>query len=332
MTASYCLPLAARSAITLATQTTTGAHSDGGFVEVDATNMPGVYRFDLPDAAVASGRSVVVYLHGATNQAQTVLEIELTANDNQDAVRGGMTALPNAAADAAGGLAISDAGGLNIDQIGTDTAATQALAVGTTGFAAIDTVVDSILADTGTDGVVIAAAQTVATVTTLTGHTAQTGDTYALANGATGFAAIDTVVDATQALAAGATGFAAIDTVVDAILVDTGTTIPGTITTIDTNVDAILVDTAVIGAAGAGLTALATQASVNTVDTVVDGIQTDLSNATDGLGAIKTDTAAVKVATDKLTFTVANKVDSNVKSVTDITVTGIGTTGDPWGP
>jgi len=33
-------------------------------------------------------------------------------------------------------------------------------------------------------------------VTTLTGHTAQTGDTYALANGATGFAAIDTVVDA----------------------------------------------------------------------------------------------------------------------------------------
>ena len=37
---------------------------------------------------------------------------------------------------------------------------------------------------------------TIPTVTTLTGHTAQTGDTYALANGATGFAAIDTVVDA----------------------------------------------------------------------------------------------------------------------------------------
>jgi len=37
---------------------------------------------------------------------------------------------------------------------------------------------------------------TIPTVTTLTGHTAQTGDTYALANGATGFTAIDTVVDA----------------------------------------------------------------------------------------------------------------------------------------
>jgi len=33
------------------------------------------------------------------------------------------------------------------------------------------------------------------TVTTLAGHTVQTGDSYALANGATGFAAIDTVVD-----------------------------------------------------------------------------------------------------------------------------------------
>ena len=53
--ASYTLPLAARAAITLATQTVTGAHSDGGFVEVDATNCKGLYRLDLPDAAIASG-------------------------------------------------------------------------------------------------------------------------------------------------------------------------------------------------------------------------------------------------------------------------------------
>jgi hypothetical protein len=55
---------------------------------------------------------------------------------------------------------------------------------------------------------------TVATVTTLTGHTAQTGDTYALANGAAGFVAIDTVVDAikvvTDAQAATGTGLTAI--------------------------------------------------------------------------------------------------------------------------
>ena len=45
--------------------------------------------------------------------------------------------------------------------------------------------------------------------------------------------------------------------------------------TIDTNVDAILVDTTEIGAAGAGLTALATQASVDTIDSNVDAILVD---------------------------------------------------------
>lgn len=53
--ASYSRQGAARVAITPITQTPAGAHSDGGFVEIDATNMPGYYRFDPPDAAFASG-------------------------------------------------------------------------------------------------------------------------------------------------------------------------------------------------------------------------------------------------------------------------------------
>lgn len=40
----------------------------------------------------------------------------------------------------------------------------------------------------------------------------------------------------------------------------------------------------------------------------------------------------IKTQTDKLAFTVANKVDANIKSVNDVTVDGAGTTGDPWGP
>jgi len=40
------------TAISLATQTVGGAWSSGGFVEVQATNMKGVYRLDLPNAAV----------------------------------------------------------------------------------------------------------------------------------------------------------------------------------------------------------------------------------------------------------------------------------------
>lgn len=141
LVASYVRPLAARAALTLATQTVDGAHSDGGFVEVDATNMPGVYRLDLPDAVCATGvNSVVVMLKGAANMAPVLIEIQLSSYDPNDAVRLGITALPNAAADAAGGLPISDAGGLDLD-------------------AQIKTNINEILADTGTDGVKVAAVQ-----------------------------------------------------------------------------------------------------------------------------------------------------------------------------
>jgi len=59
--------------------------------------------------------------------------------------------------------------------------------------------------------------------------------------------------------------------------------------------------TALPGAYGAGTAGKIVgdniDAPLSTIDTVVDGIQTDLSNGTDGLGAIKTDTAAILVDT-----------------------------------
>lgn len=101
---------ATATAISLATlAAVNSAHSDGGFKEISSTNMPGWYRFDLPDAVVSAskGNVVGVMLHGATNMAPCPLEIELTGWDNQDGVRGGMTALPNAAAGANGGLPLA---------------------------------------------------------------------------------------------------------------------------------------------------------------------------------------------------------------------------------
>lgn len=54
--------------LNLATQTVTGAHSDGGFVEIDATNMPGWYRLDLADDLVAAGvKFAGICLKGASN-------------------------------------------------------------------------------------------------------------------------------------------------------------------------------------------------------------------------------------------------------------------------
>ena len=65
-----------RTAITLATQTVGGAYSSGGFVEIDATNMKGVYRLDIPNAAVDTEGFVTLYLYGATNLLPTALRVD----------------------------------------------------------------------------------------------------------------------------------------------------------------------------------------------------------------------------------------------------------------
>jgi hypothetical protein len=54
--ASYWRQGGTRTAITAsALGSVNGAHADGGWIQVDATTMPGIYRFDIPDAAVAAG-------------------------------------------------------------------------------------------------------------------------------------------------------------------------------------------------------------------------------------------------------------------------------------
>lgn len=78
----YVRPLGSATQLTLATQTVTGAHSDGGFKEIDSTNMPGVYRLDLSDAICATGvNSVVVMLSGAANMSPCIIELQLTDFD-----------------------------------------------------------------------------------------------------------------------------------------------------------------------------------------------------------------------------------------------------------
>jgi hypothetical protein len=163
------------------------AHSDGGFIEVDATNTKGLYRLDLPDAVVAAGTPSVtvsvefdgiveestliqlappVNAHSisdsstAADNAETVFDTDFATNystandkwqteadvtavsgdataadnlelacDNYSATRGlSGTALPAAAADAAGGLPISDVGGLDMDAMSGITLSGQASA------------------------------------------------------------------------------------------------------------------------------------------------------------------------------------------------------------
>lgn len=119
--ASYQRQGLARVDFELFTLTSASAdYTPGGFILVNDTEMPGVYRLDIPDAALATGVDfVIIYLRAAAakNTLARPLLIDLTAVDFQDSVRGGMTALPAAAANGVGGLPISDAGGLDLDNI-----------------------------------------------------------------------------------------------------------------------------------------------------------------------------------------------------------------------
>jgi hypothetical protein len=123
------------TAITLATLANAqAAWSSGGFVEIDATNQPGMYRLDVPDAVLANGVDrAQILLKGASNMAPVAVGITLldpAPDVNVTKISGDSTAADNAEAFFDG-----------------------------TGYA-------------GTNNVI-------PTVTTLTGHTAQTGDAYA---------------------------------------------------------------------------------------------------------------------------------------------------------
>lgn len=82
LTCYYARPGAAAVAVNLVTQTVGGAYSSGGFVEIDATNMPGWYRFDVPDAAIAAGVDTTTLLFkGSSGMTPLPLKVNLVAYD-----------------------------------------------------------------------------------------------------------------------------------------------------------------------------------------------------------------------------------------------------------
>ena len=67
--AFYIRPGSNNTQITLVSQTVNGAWISGGFVEVDPINMPGLYRFDVPNEVLSSGAttSVLQIINQTTN-------------------------------------------------------------------------------------------------------------------------------------------------------------------------------------------------------------------------------------------------------------------------
>jgi uncharacterized membrane protein len=113
LAARYNRTRTASVAITLVARTIAQAWTAGGFAEVDATNMPGVYRLDVPDAAFAAGASdVTIVVRGASGTNGAVLTVTLSS--------GGLTAAQTASAvwgaSVAGYTTATDFGGL-VNQI-----------------------------------------------------------------------------------------------------------------------------------------------------------------------------------------------------------------------
>jgi hypothetical protein len=105
------------TSVTLATATR-GTWSTGGFIEIDSANLPGFYELGVPNAVLSASNTpkwAVMMLKGAANMVQTAVEVQLVPWDPTDAVRLGLSALPNSAAASAGGLPTVGTGASQLD-------------------------------------------------------------------------------------------------------------------------------------------------------------------------------------------------------------------------
>ncbi len=310
---------------TLASLTT--AHADGGFLEIGN----GTYRFDLPDAAWASGAKSVLIYGTVTDMVVLPQTVQLVAHDLDDNVRLGLTSLPNAAADAGGGLPISDAGGLDLDSklanTNEVTAARMAELTAWIDGGRLDTILDAIRSVT--DNLPNSGA-----LTTLITHftdikgTGFAKDTHSLT---------DILADVTGLDGDAMRGTNSANTVVP----DAAGVAPTAAENADQVFDELTEDHVIAGSFGANIQTHSLTSEIPTVagiqaemeengasllDTIrdelanttdglsalkilIDTVNTDLSNGTDGLGALKTMIDAVNTITDGIQTDISNGTD-----------------------
>lgn len=127
---------------------TRGTWSSGGFKEKDATALPGWYELGLPNAMLATGSDwAILELKDAASNGIVFpqkTEIQLVNFDPDDTIRLGLTALPNAAAEAAGGLFTQGTGAGQIHQNATGQIDTNTVAMATDVVAAAAVKADAV--------------------------------------------------------------------------------------------------------------------------------------------------------------------------------------------
>lgn len=274
------------TAITLATMTV-GTFTSSGFKEIDATNMPGWYQFCPPNAAIAAGaKSCGFHLKGATNMAPLPIEVQLTAYNPDDAVRMGMTALPNAAAEAAGGLYTRGTGAGQIKQTNNgeiDSNAVHWNNLATVALPLIPTVAGRTLdcSAGGEAGVDWANVGSPTTAVDLSGTTIKT----------------------TQKVD--------VDTIKTNPVVNGGTVTFASNTTVANTTGAVGSVTGAVGSVTGNVTG-SVGSVVGAVGSVTGNVGGSVASVT---GLTASDVGAIKTQTDKMTFTVANKMDSNLLAI-----------------
>lgn len=308
LTAYYALPRADAAVITLATlASVTSAYSSGGFVEISAANMPGWYRFDIPDAALASGRFTTIHLKGATNMAPVPIEIELTAWNNQSATNGGLTNLD--AAITSRMATFTQPTGFLAATFPTTVASTTNITAGT-----ITTVTNLTNAPTAGD---LTATMKASVTTAATAATPIAASVSGSVGSVVGLTAANLDVAVSSRLAtAGYTapdnaGIATIEAVTDKL--DTALVLDGAVYQYTANALELA------PAGGSGLDAAGVRAAIGLASANLD---TQLST-------IDTVVDAVKVKTDQLVFTAGN-VNANTKAMNDAAVLGNGTDVNLW--
>lgn len=139
-----------------------------------------------------------------------------------------------------------------------------------------------------------------------------------------GYTNLDAAVSSRMATYTQPTGFLAA-TFPSGTVANTTNITAGTVTTVSGNVNGNVAGSvgSVTGSVGSvtGLTA--------------SNLDTTVSSRLATAGYTAPDNASItgiKAKTDSLTFTVAGRVDSNIRSVNNTNVTGNGTAGTPWGP
>ncbi len=275
------------------------------------------YSLTITSTEMQAKEVIVIIIDSATKvYLDKVIVIEtygnasgLHAMDFDDAVRGGMSALPNAAADAAGGVPISDAGGLDLDAKLANTNEITAARMGALtdwiNGGRLDLIIDAILTDTGTT--------LPATLATIAGY-------------------LDTEIAAIKAVTDLLPNAGALSDLA-AILTDTGTTLPALITTIDTVVDAIKAVTDLLPNAGAlsdlaaikAITDLLTLVAIkgeviNGLDTAIPASPTanspydilDRQEESITAGTAQTGTLSTTEMTTNLTVTVADQFNGRI--------------------